>query len=621
MEAGRTRQRRKPSATRFAIGVATALVSLLGPGVAPSAAATISVGCGDVPELIDAMETATYGDTIRLASGCTYVLTEDYAPDDGLPVVSVQLTLEGRGSTITRSSARGTPEFRILHIGPRGNLSLEDVTLTNGRLANTFGKDGGGILNEGTLVAELVTVSANTAFQGGGINSDGSLTMTDSVVSDNVGTDHGGGVYAFGPATFADTAVIGNTGWILGGGIVGGGPTTLVRTTVSGNHASSGGGVIAYWGAESPLLVTDSLIAANSAGLAAGILSYGSTVTSTRSTISANDASGDCGGVRTSGTIWLVDTAVVDNEAGGEGGGVCAGGSTILSNSTVSGNRAFAGAGLRLAGGSFLYRSTLTGNVADQEGGAIFNSGFLTILESTLSANTGASGGRVKNGGSLIADRSTITANSAVFGGGIYNRSLATVVNSTVWANSATIGGGILTTEGLRVLSSTIGANTATGQYEGGGVHVLGTASAEIRNSIVAGNSGGSPNVAGSVTSLGHNVVGSTTGSAGWVGSDSVSVANPGLAAGPAANGGPTETVALLAGSPAVNQVPVASCVDANGAQLTFDQRLVARPWATACDAGAFERVYRLVTTPGAGDNRSPAPINEDEDLARSSAR
>ena len=48
-------------------------------------------------------------------------------------------------------------------------------------------------------------------------------------------------------------------------------------------------------------------------------------------------------------------------------------------------------------------------------------------------------------------------------------------------------------------------------------------------------------------------------------------------------NGGPTETHALLPGSPALDQIPAVDC------EVTEDQRGVARPQGPACDVGAFE--------------------------------
>ena len=53
-----------------------------------------------------------------------------------------------------------------------------------------------------------------------------------------------------------------------------------------------------------------------------------------------------------------------------------------------------------------------------------------------------------------------------------------------------------------------------------------------------------------------------------------------------AANGGPTRTIALLVGSPALNRMPKAACQ----AVVKKDQRGTARPQGLKCDEGAFER-------------------------------
>ena len=54
-------------------------------------------------------------------------------------------------------------------------------------------------------------------------------------------------------------------------------------------------------------------------------------------------------------------------------------------------------------------------------------------------------------------------------------------------------------------------------------------------------------------------------------------------------NGGFTATIALLAGSPAIDAIPAADCTDQNGNAITTDQRGVARPQGNGCDIGAFE--------------------------------
>lgn len=60
--------------------------------------------------------------------------------------------------------------------------------------------------------------------------------------------------------------------------------------------------------------------------------------------------------------------------------------------------------------------------------------------------------------------------------------------------------------------------------------------------------------------------------------------------AGLASNGGPTQTVALIAGSPAIDQIPLTACTGLDGVTpLTVDQRNFPRPVGPKCDIGAFE--------------------------------
>jgi hypothetical protein len=92
------------------------------------------------------------------------------------------------------------------------------------------------------------------------------------------------------------------------------------------------------------------------------------------------------------------------------------------------------------------------------------------------------------------------------------------------------------------------------------------------------------------VTSNGYNIEspGNTCGFDQLT--DLVNVTTEQLALGPLQdNGGPTETHALGAGSVAIDAIPEADCVDADGEALTTDQRGVTRPQGDACDVGAVE--------------------------------
>jgi hypothetical protein len=117
----------------------------------------------------------------------------------------------------------------------------------------------------------------------------------------------------------------------------------------------------------------------------------------------------------------------------------------------------------------------------------------------------------------------------------------------------------------------------------------------------VAGNTASTsgPDAIGAVTSLGHNLVGATDGSSGWVGSDLTGSAaaplNPLLA--PLGNyGGPTQTMPLLPGSPALDAGDNALLP----AGHTTDQRGLPRAVGGAVDIGAFEsQGFTVTLAPG----------------------
>jgi hypothetical protein len=127
--------------------------------------------------------------------------------------------------------------------------------------------------------------------------------------------------------------------------------------------------------------------------------------------------------------------------------------------------------------------------------------------------------------------------------------------DSTVAGNSATSGGGGIFNGGsMNVSNSTISANSNSGHapfYHGGGID--NASSLTLRNSILAGNTdvGGAPDLFGSLATSGYNLIGTTLGGSGYTDTDLLNV-DPLL--GPLQdNGGPTQTMALAAGSPALN--------------------------------------------------------------------
>jgi hypothetical protein len=227
-------------------------------------------------------------------------------------------------------------------------------------------------------------------------------------------------------------------------------------------------------------------------------------------------------------------------------------------------------------------------------GGGIFNIGTLTINRSTISRN-GAGLGRIGGGGGIYnvgtatISKSTISGNRASCsgfpcasqGGGIYNQGYLTISNSTISGNTSRISGtvgGILNGGVAMISNSTITGNSWAGI---GGVITF-------QNSIVANNAAG--NCENPVTSDGYNLA--SDGTCNFNGPGDLNNTDPLL--GPLQNnGGPTQTQALLPGSPAIDAGNPNGCTDGNGHPLNTDQRGAARPDKEdtgGCDMGAFER-------------------------------
>jgi hypothetical protein len=203
--------------------------------------------------------------------------------------------------------------------------------------------------------------------------------------------------------------------------------------------------------------------------------------------------------------------------------------------------------------------------------GGISNFGTLTVLNSTIANNSttsAPSAAGIESSGSLLILNSTITGNKGV--------------NSNRTGGIGIYGGTAL------IENSTISGNTA-GQFSSAGGGVDSDGNVVLYDTLVAGNTGSLMNptdVSGAFLSLGHNLIGEANQlSSGFVTSDFVGTIaksiNPKL--GPLANnGGPTPTMALLTGSPAIG-------TGSSFFALATDQRGDPRPHG-AIDIGAFER-------------------------------
>jgi hypothetical protein len=147
----------------------------------------------------------------------------------------------------------------------------------------------------------------------------------------------------------------------------------------------------------------------------------------------------------------------------------------------------------------------------------------------------------------------------------------------------------------MTITSSTIADNSG---FEAGGVFSFG--SLTVKSTILGSNSGG--NCLGNITDGGYNISDDITCGFAQTGSaNNGDGVNPLLAPALANNGGPTQTIALLSGSPAIDAIALADCTDQQGSPLTTDQRGFPRPdfGEIACDIGAFESQESFAGQPG----------------------
>jgi CSLREA domain-containing protein len=233
-------------------------------------------------------------------------------------------------------------------------------------------------------------------------------------------------------------------------------------------------------------------------------------------------------------------------------------------------------------------------NGKDVSGGGIVNfAKTLTLVDVAVSGNVpdGFGGGILnEDDGVLIVTGSTIAGNTADIGGGFANFGIGRITNSTISGDSAALSGGILNGGSLTLVNSTVSGNSSS-SGAAFATEVLGQTT--LLNTIVANSRSGvfPGNCAGSVTTDGgYNIEDGTT--CGFTAPTSHSNMDPQLdPAGLVPNGGPTATIALLSGSPAIDVIPPGT--NACGTGVTTDQRGVTRPFGAGCDVGAYEADYR----------------------------
>ncbi len=419
------------------------------------------------------------------------------------------------------------------------SLGSATITLTQGPLALS-GAAGSVITIDGSSPSTPLTISGNNAIGIFQVDSGVQAVFTNLTIEDGKTTGNGGAILNAGTLTVSNITLSNNAA-ASGGAIENQGTLTISNVTFADNSASDSGGAVDNTG---QLTVSDSTFSGNGAVIGGAISNEGTLLTVSNTTFSGNTASASGGAVDNSaGTLAITGSYFISNNAqSGAGGAIESTGRTVtVANTTVSSNvAATAGGGIDNAAGTLTVTgSALSGNSSSQNGGGFSNHGALTVSASTLAGNNGSQNG-----------------------GGIFNSGTLTLSSDTVSANSA---------------SST-----------GGGIDMSGGTLA-MQNTIVAGNTSGgaNPDIAGSITTDdGNNLLGTAA-------NNSTTIPNPGLQdvfsnsprLGALGNyGGPTQTMDVLAGSPAIG----AGNAGAVGL-LSTDQRGLPRVVNGSLDIGAFQ--------------------------------
>ena len=545
-------------------------------------------------------------------------------------------------------------------IGNAGKLSMFNCTVyENGANNGGVSGHGGGIANTGTATLSNCTLTSNSASSdgiafGGDIYSFGlGMTMNNCIVADSsliggdiVGSASGDNNFVDDPFTAGvlqnnvngnivqnEDPVLSTPGFyggltktmvpLPGSPVIGEGDPSLippgVTTDQRGAPRTQGGKVDIGAVEAGPITITVTTLADN---ISLPIID--GSVTSLREAIDYADADAYTGDTITfaaglTGTIALtlgalpaINTPLLT--IAGPGAGLLTidaqGNSRIVSidsGATVSISGLTLENGSAANGGAIANDGTLTLNLCSitgatsSEGGGLYNSGTATLIDCTAASNMAdLKGGGIDNAGKLTLTGCTVSGNTTgIFGvgGGIYNTGTLTLTNCTMAANaSAFDGGGVDNQEGTLTFADCTVADNAAGFGGGGILNVDGNAT--LNNTIVAGNSSGG-DLSGAVTGS-HDLIDDREFRRRPGQRHRRQHRRPDPDLGPLANnGGPTQTMALPGGSPAINSgsnalVPSGVTTDQRGAQRIKDG---------AADIGAFESGQSVITVTTLADS------------------
>jgi hypothetical protein len=399
---------------------------------------------------INAANATGGANTITLAANTKFDLTavnNTTNGANGLPVISGKngadnLTIIGSGATIDRSTAAGTPAFRLFDVANGNSLTLQNLTLQGG-LAHGSGTaaDGGAIFNQGALTLSGVTVQNNVAAgmdganyvsstlaaatdaAGGGVWSNGTLSLQDltlpgggpihTLLQNNTAQGGYGGIYYYPTPLSNNPWTAANGGNAVGGGLyVAGGTADLANAKLANNIARGGGGA----GTDQAWTEWGGLGGVGSGG---AVDIAGGTVAMTGLVVQSNQALGGNGGWGTYQSV-LWGTWPGGSGGTGSGGGInVAGGTVTLATVDLWSNTAHGGQSGAVTGNAMGSFDGSGGNACG--GGLCVGGGAVTLTHDMVTGNRAIAGlgsaegfppGRYYGGGIDIASAATVYVDS-----------------------------------------------------------------------------------------------------------------------------------------------------------------------------------------------------------------
>jgi len=516
------------------------------------------------PPVLSNLTETTFRAALALGGTVTFATNGTITLSGSTIEISRDTILDGTGQDVTI-----TGPLRLFQVD--GNVHF---TLTNVTLAGGSADSGAAVYNDGFLTLERCRFAGNGTHGpnasspgaaggnagGGAMYNAGTLMAHRCLFSANSATGGGGGPGEALPPT----AAAGTGGAGSGGALYNAGVATISECTFETNSTTGGGG---------------------GAGVVGELEYHG---VNFWSTAGGDGGDGSGGAIFNSGDLTLLDCTFTGNAASGGGG---SGGAASPPAAEGSG---YAGTGAPGGGGGSGY------------GGALRNAGTVTILGSTLAGNTCLGGGGGPGGMGMMGGRGGPGGSGS--GGAVFDDSAtASLLNSTITGNTSLGGWGGM--GGGGTMGDPGGNGGGGGSASGGGV--CGPCSLTnctlVSNSAV-GSAGGPPgsgsNGPGGTAYPGQNGASAGGGSSGATLVNSLIVAsspadstpsgtldalhnlwistNSGVVGPLADNGGPTLTMALLPGSPAIDAADTAVAPPT-------DQRGFPRPFGAAADIGAFE--------------------------------